>query len=58
MTKLTNRDEFEEMIKSMLNKYTSAYALNVLIWVVGDTCSLTDLERILEVCKNGSVGEI
>lgn len=48
MTKLTNRDEFEEMIKPILNKYTSAYALETLIWVVRDICSLTDLERILE----------
>ena len=51
MMKLTNRDEFEEMLKPMFDRYTSAYALKTLIWVVRDICSLTDLERILEEYK-------
>ena len=51
MTKLTHRDEFEEMLKPILDKFTSAYALKTLIWVIRDTCSLTDLERILEEYK-------
>ena len=50
---LKYRDEFGELIRKLNANYTSYYSLEKLIYVVENTCSLTELERILEEYKIG-----
>ena len=49
--KIRYRDEFGEQIRNLNNQYTTTYCLERLIYAVENTCSLTDLERILEEYK-------
>lgn len=49
--KLNYRDEFSELLRNFNTDCTSYVCLQKLIYAIEKTCSLTDLERILEEYK-------